>query len=114
MYFFSSNNNYVIQKYALSPEGMFANTRFSREQCWQTLLFVLRENVCKYLTQTIAHCHPLAPSILAWWDILASLASPPPLPLLITESDTSGKSNVDLSCLLSPYSYLWLKLSRFK
>jgi hypothetical protein len=53
MYFFSSNNNYVIQKYALSPEGMFANTRFSREQCWQTLLFVLRENVCKYLTQTI-------------------------------------------------------------
>jgi hypothetical protein len=54
MYFFSSNNNYVIQKYALSPEGMSANTRFSREQCWQTLLFVLRENVCKYLTQTIA------------------------------------------------------------
>jgi hypothetical protein len=53
MYFFSSNNNYVIQKYALSPEGMSANTRFSREQCWQTLLFVLRENVCKYLTQTI-------------------------------------------------------------
>jgi hypothetical protein len=55
MYFFSSNNNYVIQKYALSPEGMSANTRFSREQCWQTLLFVLRENVCKYLTQTIDH-----------------------------------------------------------
>jgi hypothetical protein len=53
MYFFSSNNNYVIQKYTLSPEGMFANTRFSREQCWQTLLFVLRENVCKYLTRTI-------------------------------------------------------------
>jgi hypothetical protein len=52
MYFFSSNNNYVIQKYTLSPEGMFANTRFSREQCWQTLLFVLKENVCKYLTQT--------------------------------------------------------------
>jgi hypothetical protein len=22
MYFFASNNNYVIQKYALSPEGM--------------------------------------------------------------------------------------------
>jgi hypothetical protein len=53
MYFFSSNNNYVIQKYALSPEGMFANTQFSQEQCWQTLLFVLRENVCKYLIQTI-------------------------------------------------------------
>jgi hypothetical protein len=53
MYFFSSNNNNLIQKYALSPEGMFANTRFSREQCWQTSLFVLRENVCKYLTQTI-------------------------------------------------------------
>jgi hypothetical protein len=73
MYFFSSNNNYVIQKYALSPEGMFANTRFSREQCWQTLLFVLRENVCKYLTQTahgrvyqledgdVMHAHKLNP-----------------------------------------------------
>jgi hypothetical protein len=57
MYFFSSNNNYVIQKYALSPEGMFANTQFSREQCWQTLLFVLRENVCKYLTQTAQIIH---------------------------------------------------------
>ena len=52
VYFFPSPNNYVIQKYTLSPEGMFANTRFSQEQCWQTLLFVLRENVCKYLTQT--------------------------------------------------------------
>jgi hypothetical protein len=59
MYFFSSsNNNYVIQKSALSPEGMSANTRFSQEQCWQTLLFVLRENICKYLTQTIAGISP--------------------------------------------------------
>ena len=53
VYFFPSPNNYVIQKYTLSPEGMFANTRFSWEQCWQTLLFVLRENVCKYLTQIV-------------------------------------------------------------
>jgi hypothetical protein len=37
---------------ALSSQGMFANTRFSHEHCWQTLLSLLRGIVCKYLTRT--------------------------------------------------------------
>jgi len=32
---------------------MFANTLFSQEHCWQTLLSLLRGIVCKQLTQTI-------------------------------------------------------------